>query len=320
VGAETTVSVVIPTYHRPDYLQRAVRSVLAQSLPGDTDLEVVIAISDANAPADRRAADALALEDHRVRVVVASRTGPSAARNTGMAAAKGELLVLLDDDCEAQAGWLVAGIQRLDEVELVQGRTLPAEPITHPFDRSIWVVGLSGLWESCNLFLRRSVIDRHGGFDEDWNPTGKTGEHWGEDTEWGWRVVRGGTTSTFEPAAIVHHAVFRQTFREWFRYETKVRYFPLLVKEIPELRSAYLYDRYFFMKRHRTLTAGVALLATAAAADLLGYRRTARQVALLAAVPMSSAHARRVFYWAEQEWVHYGALAYGSVRYRRVVL
>lgn len=320
VAPGVTISVVVPTYHRPELLQRAVSSVLRQELPSGTNLEVVIAVSDPDAPSDIGAAHALAAKDDRVRVVLARRPGPGAARNVGMAAARGEVLALLDDDCQAEPGWLAAGVAQLEEVDLVQGKTMPGDPITHPYDKTIWVLRLSGLWESCNLFVRREVIDRHGGFDEEWNPTGTAGQHWGEDTEWGWRLVRGGATHSFEPEARVQHAVFPQTLREWVRYETKVRYFPMMVRSMPELREAFLFDRYFFSKRHRTLTAAAGVLGVAAVARLFGWKRGARGLLVLAAAPVSSAHVRNALPALEKEWLHFGALVYGSVKYRRVVL
>ena len=310
---------IVPTYHRPEMLARAVRSVLEQEVPEGISLEVIVVVSDASAEADRSAAANLAVDDHRVRVVLAKRKGPGVARNAGIAEAKGELIGLLDDDCVAQPGWLKAGIHRLDEVELVQGRTGPLSEFRGR-DRTIWVNGLSGLWESCNLFFRRSVVDRFGGFDENWNPTGKAGQHWGEDAEWGWRVVRQGTTHAFDHDAFVKHEVFHQSFAEWFRYECKVRFFPLAIDAIPELRESFLYERYFLQRRHRTLAVGFGLLSLAAVFGLFGFRRIATLVAAVAGVPLLSKHAREAYYGIQYEWVSFGAALYGSIRYRRIVL
>jgi glycosyltransferase involved in cell wall biosynthesis len=320
VAADRLVSVIIPTYHRPELVRKAVASVLDQRLPSPWACEVVVAVSDATSAEDRDVAEALAGGDPRVRVATAARLGPGAARNAGIDAARGEALAFMDDDCEAHAGWLAAGVARLDEVELVQGRTLPAEPASHSYSRTICVLSESQLWESCNLFVRRSTVERCGAFDADWNPTGQPGNHWGEDTEWGWRLVRGGASHAFEPDAVVYHAVFRPGFREWFRYEAKLRYFPVLVDRIPELRDAYLVDGHFLMRRHRTMTAGLALLAAAGAAKLAGHPRAARAAALLAAVPLSSGHVRATLPYVAKEWIDYGACVYGSIRYGRVVL
>jgi glycosyltransferase involved in cell wall biosynthesis len=314
-----TISVIVPTYHRPDMLHRAVRSILDQEIPEGLHLEVIVVVSDAGSDTDRAAAENLAVDDHRVRVVLAKRKGPGVARNAGIAEAKGELIGLLDDDCVAQPGWIIGGVRRLGEVELVQGRTEPLGE-ARGRDRTIWVTGLSGLWESCNLFFRRSVIDRFGGFDENWNPTGKAGQHWGEDAEWGWRVVRQGTTHAYEHDAFVRHEVFHQSFKEWFRYETKVRFFPLAVDDIPELRESFLYERYFLQRRHRTLAIGFALLTFALVLRLFGFKKLAILAAAIAGVSLTSKHAREAYYGIQYEWVSFGAALYGSIKYRRLVL
>ena len=42
----------------------------------------------------------------RARVITQPNSGPSAARNTGLAAASGEVVAFLDDDCEPDPAWL----------------------------------------------------------------------------------------------------------------------------------------------------------------------------------------------------------------------
>jgi hypothetical protein len=84
------VSVVVPTHDRPDLLVRAVRSALAQTV---SDLEVVVV--------DDGSTVAVQVDDDRVRVLRhdAPRGAP-AARNTGVAASRGDLIAFLDDDDE----------------------------------------------------------------------------------------------------------------------------------------------------------------------------------------------------------------------------
>lgn len=86
---EPTFSVVVPTYRRPGLLGEAVASVLAQSR---RDLECVV-VDDAGAP------PAAVHDDPRVRLIRrTSNGGLSAARNTGIAAARGRYVTFLDDD------------------------------------------------------------------------------------------------------------------------------------------------------------------------------------------------------------------------------
>ncbi len=295
--------------------------MLAQESPPG-GFEVVIAVSDAADRADLAAAAALAGLDPRVRTVTAARPGPAAARNAGMAAARGNRIALLDDDCVAQPGWLAAGSARLDEVDLVQGRVWPLEPTTTRYDRTIHVVELTWLWESCNLFVRRAALERTGGFDETWNPTGRAGRHWGEDADWGWRLLGDGATYAFEAAAEVRHEVFHPGFGDWLRYEAQVRWFPLLVREHPGVRRRFPHG-VFLTERHVTLTAAAGLLAGAGVARALGRRRTAALTAAVAAVPLLSPlrfAAGEAPHQVLREAVHFGALVYGSARYRRILL
>jgi glycosyltransferase involved in cell wall biosynthesis len=97
------VSAVIPTRGRPEFLLRAVRSVLGQTL---RKIEAVVVI-DGQDPATERAVKMLAREDGRVRVIaLPTSIGGSAARNRGVDEASGEWIAFLDDDDEWMPGKL----------------------------------------------------------------------------------------------------------------------------------------------------------------------------------------------------------------------
>jgi glycosyltransferase involved in cell wall biosynthesis len=88
-------SVVIPTFDRRDLVLRAMRSVLAQTL-GDFEILVVD-----DGSTDDTAAAVGGLGDPRIRFLALSpNRGPSAARNAGIAAARGKWISLLDSDDE----------------------------------------------------------------------------------------------------------------------------------------------------------------------------------------------------------------------------
>ncbi|GAA2556123.1 hypothetical protein GCM10010435_28450 [Winogradskya consettensis] len=89
------VSVVIPTRNRPDLLTRAVRSVLAQTVP---ELEVVVVIDGPDEVTTKALAE---IGDPRVRTVpLAEKGGAPNARNMGVQAASAPWVALLDDDDE----------------------------------------------------------------------------------------------------------------------------------------------------------------------------------------------------------------------------
>ena len=89
------VTVIIPTYNRATLLRRAIQSVLTQTL---TDFEVVV-VDDASTDDTPQAVAEIG--DSRARPIRHhTNKGVSAARNTGIANARGEYIPLLDDDDE----------------------------------------------------------------------------------------------------------------------------------------------------------------------------------------------------------------------------
>lgn len=92
---EPLVSVVIPTYNRKELVARAVHSVLAQTYK---NLECIV-VDDCSTDGTDLMLEKLALNDSRVRVIRhAENRHVSAARNTGIAASRGEFVAFLDDD------------------------------------------------------------------------------------------------------------------------------------------------------------------------------------------------------------------------------
>ena len=109
------VSAVIPTRGRPELLQRAVRSALAQTL---REIEVVVVI-DGEDPVTSLALES-GSQDGRLRVIaLAVSVGGSDARNRGVDAARGEWIAFLDDDDE----WLPGKLQA--QLDAVKASTAP---------------------------------------------------------------------------------------------------------------------------------------------------------------------------------------------------
>jgi glycosyltransferase involved in cell wall biosynthesis len=89
------VSVVIPTWNRPDLVTRAVRSALAQTYDA---IEVIVVV---DGPGDATPAALEEVGDERLRVVVQpAKGGAPNARNRGVEVARGSWTAFLDDDDE----------------------------------------------------------------------------------------------------------------------------------------------------------------------------------------------------------------------------
>ena len=97
------ISVVIPAHNRPDMLTAAIESALAQTFD---DCEVIIVLHGAT-PEATASAEAFA-SNPKVHLVASEYSTVAAARNAGIARARGEWIAFLDDDDIWENGKLAA--------------------------------------------------------------------------------------------------------------------------------------------------------------------------------------------------------------------
>lgn len=167
-------SVVIPAYNASPYIQDCVTSVLAQT---DPDFEVIV-VDDGST--DNTAEQVKAMTDPRVRLLQRPNGGLATARNTGIGAARGNMVAFLDADDRWCPGKLAAHRQ-----------TLEAYPeATVSYD---WVAFIDQQGQRTGLYMaqsrlqltpealllknylgngstavvRRQVLEQVGGFDQD---------------------------------------------------------------------------------------------------------------------------------------------------------
>lgn len=171
-----TITIIIPSYRRPEYLSRCLTSIASQILP-PTEVLVVCRVDDP-------ASEAITTT-HGAKIVSVSSTGVVAAMNAGLRGSTGDIVGLLDDDVVVPQTWLaelsrwfadsnVGGAGGRDRV-FANGCPIDAPRTTHvgvlrPHGR---VVGNHHLGQGapksvdvlkgCNLLLRRAAVT---GFDE----------------------------------------------------------------------------------------------------------------------------------------------------------
>lgn len=215
----TSVVVCAYTMLRWKQLVAAVGSALAQ-VPAPREVLVVVD----HCPELEEAAREFFTEP-RVTVLANERArGLSGARNTGLAHARGDVLAFLDDDAEAEPGWLDGHARRYQDpgVVGVGGPILPvwegASPSWFPPEFG-WVVGCSYRGQptttspvrnpiGANMSFRRDVLRAVGGFRSSLGRVGPSGGGC-EETELSIRATaaRPGTRILFEPSAVVRHHV-----------------------------------------------------------------------------------------------------------------
>lgn len=102
-------SILIPTFHRPKGLTRAVRSAFAQK--GVDSFEIIVVDNSPEAGAAVTLGDLAREAPVRFRYKFEPEPGVAHARNAALAMAAGDLLAWLDDDQEASPYWLAALIE-----------------------------------------------------------------------------------------------------------------------------------------------------------------------------------------------------------------
>jgi GT2 family glycosyltransferase len=100
---ELLVSIVIPTYARPERLRECLAALARQTLPADT-FEIVVV--DDGSPQPVVPPEATMPAGPTIRIVRQPNAGPSAARNRGVQEARAELIAFTDDDCLPTPDWL----------------------------------------------------------------------------------------------------------------------------------------------------------------------------------------------------------------------
>ena len=100
------VAVIVPTLRRPDSLERALRSLFAQTRVADRLCEIVIADNDPEGSARDRVDALRAHSPWRLVYIHVPTPGVATARNAALAATDASLIAFLDDDEAAAPDWL----------------------------------------------------------------------------------------------------------------------------------------------------------------------------------------------------------------------
>ncbi len=243
-----TLSVVIPTLGRGETL-RKVLGALSRQEPAGQDFEVLVVL-DAGA-------EALELDGSAgARLLRAGRPGASGARNAGWRTASAPIILFLDDDIVPSRRLIAEhlewhGAHPEPEVGVLGDVRWASSVKVTPFMRWLEmgiqfdyrrIDGVEIDWTqfySCNASVKRSLLERVGGFDEERFPYGY------EDLELARRLSEHGFRVLYNRAAAAEH-LKTETLEGWRRNLRRIA--------VSERRFTTLYpdERAYFYEEFRT--------------------------------------------------------------------
>lgn len=223
------LSVIIPTCNRSNLLQKALDSLVRQSLPG-AHFEILV-VDNGSTDATQQVIASCRERFLHFRDFYDATPGLHVGRNLGLKFARGEILVFADDDIQACSTWLegIAEAFRDPSVALVGGKILPDFEVPPPdWFESLWAdvqwgrtlgyytlldfgdeateISPQYVW-GCNFSIRRDVLREWGGFHPDAMP-GKLIRFRGDgETAISRKVAASGMKAVYSPKATVYHWV-----------------------------------------------------------------------------------------------------------------
>jgi GT2 family glycosyltransferase len=208
------LSIIIATHARPESLARLLASLAPQMRADDHE----VFIAENGTPSPTPIDPATVETDAPIKHLHEPQPGKCRVQNRAIAAARGEIIVCLDDDLAVAEGY-VAAVERFfqdqPQFAAMKGRILPAEdpaekvgpmapyldlPIVDHGDKVIEVRGVLG----ANMAFRASALQQVGRFDERLGP-GACGHE--EETEISQRLRHAGLRIGYAPDATVWHEV-----------------------------------------------------------------------------------------------------------------
>lgn len=225
------LSVVIPTYKRPELLMRCLHALVEQYF--DNNGYEIIVVSDGP---DELAKNIVSVwtEAYPIRihyVALPCKKGPAAARNAGWRMASAPLIAFTDDDCMPDSHWLenIWEAWQLEPEIAYTGRIIvPLSSKPTDFERNTAQLEKAE-FVTANCVCTRAALEKVDGFDERFEAA------WREDSDLEFRLMLAQIPIEHLPEAIVTHPVRKAPWGVSIKEQRKNVFNALLYKKFPQL-------------------------------------------------------------------------------------
>lgn len=188
------ISVTVCTYNRCDLLEQIMQTLINQTL--QKELYEIIIVDNNSKDNTSNIADQLIKNNPEIniRYIIETKQGLSHARNRGWKEAKGEYVAYIDDDCKASEQWLEVAKRIIDQhspaifggpyyayYNSAKPKWFKDSYGSHKLGDEAHLMDQNEFISGGNIFFRRSLLQKIGGFDPKLGMTGnKIG--YGEET------------------------------------------------------------------------------------------------------------------------------------------
>lgn len=228
------VSVVIPTYKRPELLLRCLKKLCAQNFSNYL-FEVIVVTDGADIETEsivnlmQQQCDEFNLHCFSLDV----KKGPAAARNKGTSLANGELILFTDDDCLPQKNWIENfwNAYQLNKKELIAftGKTIvPHANAPTDYEKNIAHLETAE-FITANCACTKTTFNFVNGFDEAFPIA------WREDSEFQFRLINQNIPIIKIEDAVTEHPVRTAHWGISIKEQKKTMFNALLYKKHPTL-------------------------------------------------------------------------------------
>jgi glycosyltransferase involved in cell wall biosynthesis len=225
------ITIILCTYNRRESLAKALESVTASRLPETVSWEILVVDNNSTDNTRELTEKFARLHPGSVRYVFERQPGKSYALNSGIKAARGDILAFMDDDVTVEPTWLQNLTAPLSDGRWAGsgGRILPQSAWSPPawvpvtaryglaplamFDLGLDAGPLTEPPFGTNMAFQKWVFEKYGGFRTDLGPRPGS-EIRNEDTEFGQRLLTAGERLLYEPSAVVYHSISEARLRK----------------------------------------------------------------------------------------------------------